>query len=50
MEYTHKEQLKANLAQQLRQRMVFVLDIPDDYGFMDPELVEILENLVPRYL
>ena len=50
MEYTHKEQLRAKFPQQLRQRVVVVLDIPDEYGFMDPELVEIFEDLVPRYL
>jgi len=27
-------------------KTVHILEIPDDYGFMDPELVELLEQSV----
>jgi predicted protein tyrosine phosphatase len=29
---------------------VICLDIPDNYAFMDPELVRILKARVPRFL
>jgi len=31
---------------ELADRPIHVLDIPDEYGFMDPELVELLETSV----
>jgi predicted protein tyrosine phosphatase len=31
-------------------KRVVCLDIPDDYDFMDPALVRLLEAKVPRYL
>ena len=34
----------------LKGARVICLDIPDDYEFMDPELVRLLEAKVPRYL
>ena len=34
----------------MQYQSVHVLDIPDDYGFMDPELIEIFEATVPALL
>jgi predicted protein tyrosine phosphatase len=45
MEQHHKARLRDRFAE-LRGRTVVVLDIPDDYGFMDPDLVERLEAAV----
>ncbi|MFT5080821.1 MAG: putative protein tyrosine phosphatase [Gammaproteobacteria bacterium] len=50
MEYEHKERLLRDFAAAARGRRVHVLDIPDDYPFMDPELVKLLEASVPPYL
>ena len=44
MEEKHKERLQAEFRQDLRHLDLFVLDIPDDYGFMDPELVTLIEE------
>ena len=43
MEAKHKQRLKARFKQLLQYKTIEVLDIPDDYQFMDPELVEIFE-------
>jgi predicted protein tyrosine phosphatase len=45
MEQHHKSRLRDQFSE-LCGKTVVVLDIPDDYGFMDPELVERLEAAV----
>ncbi len=50
MEPTHKRELSRRFAPQLRDTRVVVLGIPDDYGFMDADLVERLRRVVPRHL
>ncbi|MDF1798793.1 MAG: phosphotyrosine protein phosphatase [Planctomycetota bacterium] len=40
MESEHKSQLQAAFRDELGRRPVHVLKIPDEHGFMDPELVE----------
>jgi len=42
MESEHKSQLRAAFRDALGPRSVHVLEIPDEYGFMDPELVELI--------
>lgn len=42
MEDKHKARLKEGFRDELREVEVCVLDIPDDYRFMDPELIDIL--------
>lgn len=44
MEQKHKRRLQAEFARMLGGTPVHVLDIPDEYRFMDPELVETLES------
>lgn len=44
MEDKHLARLRAAFRQDLRFKDLHVLDIPDDYRFMDPELVEILQT------
>lgn len=34
----------------LKGKRLICLDIPDDYDFMDPTLVQLLKVKVPRYL
>ncbi|MEP3197946.1 MAG: phosphotyrosine protein phosphatase [Lentilitoribacter sp.] len=43
METKHKKRVQQNFRDLLNSVEVHVLDIPDDYGFMDPELVSIIE-------
>ncbi|MBW8847013.1 MAG: phosphotyrosine protein phosphatase [Burkholderiales bacterium] len=50
MESRHKARLLAEHARALIGKPLHVLDIPDDYRFMDPELVELLQTAVPPLL
>ena len=43
MERAHRAQLRRRFGPRLRRARVVCLDIPDDYPFMDPALVALLE-------
>jgi predicted protein tyrosine phosphatase len=46
MEEKHKSRLVAAYARLLEHKPIHVLDIPDEYKYMDPELVEELQRSV----
>jgi len=46
MESEHKRRLVGQFREVLEDREVIVLDIPDEYRFMDPELVELITSAV----
>ena len=50
MEQKHKQNIKEKFAKQLQHKKVIVLDIPDDYHYMDEELIALLQDVVPPYL
>jgi predicted protein tyrosine phosphatase len=50
MEKKHLNRLRAEYARLLEHKRIHSLDIPDDYQYMDPELVELLEESVKPYL
>lgn len=50
MEEKHKSRLTAEFSRLLESKPVHVLDIPDDYKYMDPELIEMLEQSVNSLL
>ncbi|MBA2930436.1 phosphotyrosine protein phosphatase [Pseudomonas sivasensis] len=50
MERKHRQRLLADYALLLEHKAVHVLDIPDDFQYMDPELVEMLEQVGTQYL
>lgn len=50
MERAHRNKLSAKFKPYLAHKRVVCLEIPDDYAFMDPALVRLLEVRVPRYL
>jgi len=50
MEQKHKNRLKAQFTRLLNHKDIQVLDIPDDYQYMDSELVEMLKQSVGSYL
>lgn len=50
MEQKHKKRLVAGFGEWLAGKPVYVLDIPDEYRFMDPELVELLTQSVGHHL
>lgn len=50
MERKHQQRLQAEYSRLLEHKRLHVLDIPDDYRYMDPELISILEDTVTHYL
>lgn len=50
MEQKHKNRLMADYHRILENKPLYVLDIPDDYRYMDPALVALLEEIVPEIL
>ena len=50
MEKAHRARLQRRFRAALKRARVVCLDIPDDYGFMQPELVALLEKKVGPYL
>lgn len=50
MEKAHRAKLSKRFKRQLNGKRVICLDIPDDYDFMQPELVKLLEAKVGPFL
>ncbi|WP_119388627.1 low molecular weight protein tyrosine phosphatase family protein [Taklimakanibacter lacteus] len=50
MEKTHRNKLQQRFRSSLKRARVICLDIPDEYGFMDPMLIRLLETKVSRFL
>lgn len=50
MEKAHRSKLQQKFKRQLKSARVICLDIPDDYAFMDAELVRLLQTRVTRFL
>jgi predicted protein tyrosine phosphatase len=50
MEKKHVDRLRDKFPEAVRQKALFCLNIPDDYEFMDPELVELLRGAVSEHV
>lgn len=50
MEYAHKQRLRELFPKLMDELRVDVLDIPDDYAFMHPELVALIRERVEPLL
>ncbi|TIO35023.1 low molecular weight protein tyrosine phosphatase family protein [Mesorhizobium sp.] len=50
MEKAHRAKLQKAFKASLKKARVICLDIPDNYEFMDPELVQLLEARVSKHL
>lgn len=50
MEKQHRAKLQRRFRSALRGQRVICLDIPDDYAFMQPELVDLLKVRMKRHL
>lgn len=50
MEKAHRAKLQRRFRNSLKRARVVCLDIPDEYGFMQPELVELLKRKVGPHL
>ena len=49
MERAHRNKLQKRFRSSIGPRRVICLDIPDDYEFMDPDLVRLLKVRMARY-
>jgi protein-tyrosine phosphatase len=49
MEHSHLDRLRASFNDALATREVVVLDIPDEYAYMDPDLVDALQLATGAY-
>jgi predicted protein tyrosine phosphatase len=50
MEKAQRAKLQQRFRAQLKGKRLVCLDIPDEYDYMEPALVELLETKVPRHL
>ena len=50
MERAHRNKLSAKFKSHLGKACVVCLEIPDEYEFMDPDLIRLLKAKVPRHL
>ncbi len=50
MEKAHRHRLSSNFRQYLNGKRIICLDIPDEYDYMDPELVKLLKAKVTPHL
>ena len=50
MEKAHRNKLSMKFRQYLNGKRVICLDIPDEYEYMDPVLVQLLKQKVTRFL
>ncbi len=50
MEKSHRSKLQKRFRTNLKRARVICLGIPDDYEFMDPDLVRLLKARVPQFL
>lgn len=50
MEKRHKQRLSENFTNEMPGKQVVILDITDDYNYMDAELIDIIKTSVSPYL
>ncbi len=50
MEKKHRTRLQENFSSEIIDKQIVVLNIPDDFQFMDAELITILESRLEAYL
>ena len=50
MEKTHRSKIQRRFRAELKNTRIICLDIPDDYAFMEAELIALLKAKVPRHL
>jgi predicted protein tyrosine phosphatase len=50
MEKSHRNKLLKKFKADITAKQIICLDIPDEYEYMDPQLVKLLQVRVSRYL
>ena len=48
MEKSHKNKITKKYKELLKDKRLVVLDIPDNYEYMQPELIQLLKTRMPR--
>lgn len=50
MEKKHKNRIVAEFTRLVEHKPIHILDIPDEYKYMDPDLISFVEDIVEPYL
>jgi predicted protein tyrosine phosphatase len=50
MEKKHKQRIIENFPNEIAEKRIVILDIPDEYKFMDEELIEEIKTIVDQYI
>jgi protein-tyrosine phosphatase len=50
MEKKHKQRIQEKFGSEIKEKEIIILHIPDEYQFMDPELIEEIKGKVNQYL
>lgn len=50
MEKKHKQRMRENFPIETERKEIVVLDIPDEYKYMDKELIEELKSKIDEYI
>ncbi len=50
MQKTHRAKLRKRFRGALKAKRLICLDVPDEYAFMDPALIKLLDERVTRFL
>lgn len=50
MEKKHKNRIVAEFTRLVEHKPIHILDIPDEYKYMDPDLISFMEDIVEPYL
>ncbi|MFF2887354.1 low molecular weight protein tyrosine phosphatase family protein [Paenibacillus sp. NPDC057967] len=50
METKHSRRLKTKFRDEIADKSIIRLDIPDEYSYMDEELIELLKSRVSEYI
>lgn len=50
MEQSHRDKIAKKFRAQLKGKKLCVLDIPDNFEYMQSELVQLLQQRIPRYV
>lgn len=50
MEKKHKERILQKFGHEIENRPIIILNIPDEYQFMDPELIAEIKSKVEQHL
>ncbi len=48
MEQSHKNKLRKKFKKELYKKRLIILNIPDEYDFMDPDLINLLKQKLPK--